>query len=157
MDNFSHLVSRKRPAGWSAPGTLLALDPGDTLGYAVFKDGTLADKGHIPGTIRAITDLLDLHEPDTIVAEEYRIYAHKAAEHIGSTIPTLRLIGAIELLCDQRAIPLLFQSAQLAKGFMTDEKLREWSYFPKTQRHAADAVRHGCYAILFNPGIGDAA
>jgi|GEM_PF-2074777 len=160
-DKFFSIASvhRQRSTGgsWQPPERLLALDPGDTTGWALFLGGSLHDKGQIPGTIADMTRLFDLHLPTQIVFEEYRIYPWKLAEHAGSTVPTLRLIGAIETLCEQRSIPYLVQSAQSAKGFMTDEKLREWNYFPKTLRHAADAVRHGCYAVLFNPGIGLAA
>ena len=46
-------------------------------------------------------------------------------------------------------IPTHKQMASTAKTFATDKKLREWGFWERGMRHARDAIRHGCYFLLF--------
>lgn len=92
---------------------------------------------------------MDATSPELIVCEEYRVYAWRAKQHSWSNIPTLRLIGGLQMLCTQRDIPIIFQSAQQAKGFSTDEKLKAWDLYQVRKRHANDAIRHAVYWLVF--------
>ena len=62
---------------------------------------------------------------------------------------TSRVIGAIELQCWFLDWPIWKQTAQNAKKFMTDERLKEWGMWEKGKRHARDAIRHGCFWLAF--------
>lgn len=86
-----------------------------------------------------------------VIYENYRVYAHKLERHSNSEVYTLRLVGVIEYLCDvKHKIPYYNQMAQQAKGFVTDDKLKKWGYYRQGLRHARDAIRHGCYFLLFD-------
>lgn len=89
-------------------------------------------------------------KPALVVFEDYKVYGWKTDQHAWSGLHTPRLIGALEtLLGVVHGIPFHKQMAHVAKGFCTDEKLTQWGYYAKGQRHARDAVRHACYYILF--------
>jgi hypothetical protein len=138
------------------PGSLLALDPGETTGWAVFTNAVLSDHGQHNTSnpdlsLKEMTKLFDDHKPDEVIMEDYRVYAQRREQHVGSSLHTPRLIGLIETLCGQRGIPYHKQLASLAKGFVTDKKLRDWGLYDSAKRHSRDAIRHGCYFILFPP------
>lgn len=144
MNLESLLADRKKPA------TLLSLDPGGTIGFSVFQNGHLLLTGQLKGESQSIHDLFDRYKPTEVVCEDYRVYAHKLQQHSYSNIPTLRLIGAIEYVCNQSHLLLSLQMASLAKGFVTDKKLKEWGLYQIRQPHANDALRHACYYLLFS-------
>lgn len=133
---------------------VLALDPGETTGAAVFKGPKLEVTYQLRGLTTvdralAIEGLMAEHEPEAVIVERYRVYRHKAQSHAGSDLPTVRLIGAIELLCHQHGLTLYWQTPSDAKGFITDDRLKTWKYYRAGCPHAMDAVRHGLYFLLF--------
>ena len=139
---------------------VIALDPGETTGYAVFVEGTLERCGELDTeTLKvgypALMDLFasvrtrTVHTPQ-IVYEEYRIYSWKTEQHTWAGLHTPQLIGGIEALAYVKHWPTYGQTAQVAKGFCTDDKLKMWGMYQKGQRHARDAIRHGAYYLLFN-------
>ena len=138
------------------PKHLIALDPGETTGYAVFVGGELKQCGELDTEtlkvgLPAIQELIDQSPIEwcRIVYEDYRIYSWKTEQHTWSGLHTPKLIGGIEALAYVKGIPTFTQMAQVAKTFCTDEKLRTWGLYQKGQRHARDAIRHGCYYQLF--------
>ena len=136
-------------------GTLLALDPGETTGYAVFKEHKLIKSGEIKTKtietgIVTLQQVLKEHKPDFVVYEHYRVYQHKAKDHAQSDLHTSQFIGAIKTICLLRGVPYYKQMASVAKGFCTDDKLRDWGLYKRGERHARDAVRHGLYFLIFN-------
>lgn len=137
------------------PKCLLALDPGETTGWAVFKDGVLANYGQLPthtveASVPIIMNLLEEYEPTKLVYEDYKVYGWKTQSHAWDSLHTPRLIGNIQTLCVLQNIPISAQMAQHAKQFCTDSKLKMWGYYKPGMKHARDAIRHGCYYILFN-------
>lgn len=135
---------------------ILALDPGETTGYAWFNNTDLVESGQlgtglIPLGVVELTALFEKCRPDVIVCEEYRVYQWRAQHHAGSTLFTARLIGVIECLAYQLGIPVIKQSAQNAKQFCTDNKLKTWGFWIKSQKHARDAIRHATYYLIFGP------
>jgi hypothetical protein len=129
---------------------LLCLDPGETTGWAIFRYGHLTGAGQFAVTnLRIFESLIDRFQPDQLVVENYRVYPWLVKQHSWAEVPTLRYIGAILLLAEQRRIPVHLQMAQLAKGFCKDSKLKEWGLYKPSRRHANDAIRHGCYWLLF--------
>ena len=171
---FEELLLKHRGVDYTPPETLLCLDPGFTTGVAVFTNGKLTHWEQVT----TITDykttphlqwdnLLDLFariKPTKIVCEDYRIYTHKLDQHNFSGVDTLRLIGGIDMLAqvgypiavDARVlemnlpVSITYQMASMAKGFCTDDKLKHWNYWQPGMKHSRDAIRHGCYYMLFN-------
>ena len=149
-----------------AKGTLVALDPGGTTGYAIFNHLTLQEAGQLDTGSQE--EALKLFEPllgvgdrdrnrnrniDAVVMEDHRVYQNRIEQHAGSSLSTPRLIGMIETLCLQHSIPWHKQPASMPKQFVTDEKLKAWGLYLPGKRHARDAIRHACYFILFPPKI----
>lgn len=155
--SFPSWVTKLDKSGVARPKTLLALDPGETTGYALFKYDHMVEAGQLAthnvyAGVDLLEEMLKKHQPDMVVYEDYRVYAWKAQSHSWETLHTPRFIGAIQTLTYLRQIPVLAQMAQQAKMFCTDQKLQQWDYYQKGQRHARDAIRHGCYYLLFNNG-----
>lgn len=162
IDKFSQFCQAANKAKKVTPftGTLLALDPGETTGWCVFdsEDGKhfhLVAQGQektweMDYAVSGLTGLIKQFKPDHIVHELYAIYEWKSSDHSWSQVPTLRIIGCLETLCIQQNIPYSAQTAQIAKNFCTDDKLRMWNYYIKGARHARDAIRHGTYYLMFH-------
>lgn len=160
-DVWMSFLSTARPSlNVDSVGSLLCLDPGETTGWALFVKGDLADCGQWPTKsppvlVENIGTLSALHGiPWTLVYEEYRVRGNKFKEHVGSEVVTIQHIGAIKVAADQLDIQLVKQTAGMAKGFATDAKLRRWGLYQPNRRHANDAIRHGCYWLLFAAGRG---
>lgn len=141
--------------GVTIPERLLCIDPGETTGVSMFENGqpvyfnqlaTIDKKGNLNWDI--LFKLFEETNPTHIVCENYRIYAHKLEQHSSSSVPTLRLIGGIDLICHQKNIPLKYQMAIQAKGFTTDDKLKAWGMWEKGMKHCRDSLRHGVYYFV---------
>lgn len=94
-------------------------------------------------------DLLNDVKPDFIVYEDYKVYSQKLNSHAFNPIFTVRLIGAIETYCQTNGVKAHKQMATTAKNFVTDDKLKQWGFWQEGMKHARDAIRHGCYFLLF--------
>lgn len=155
---WAEFVERARPHLVLA-GYTLCLDPGETTGWALFEGTGLRAWGQWPtpepsdlvDSIYALPMFDNSEDPmlERIVYEEYRVRGNKYKEHVGSEVVTIQHIGAIKVVASELAMPLFKQSAGMAKGFATDAKLRRWGLYQTGLRHANDAIRHGCYWILF--------
>lgn len=98
---------------------ILAIDPGETIGFVLLDDGQLAEHwewgGRLPAKddpdfwpifVTVFVSVLSGSEPQAVVIEDYRIYADKANMHIGNRLFTAELIGAISALCAAVAPPV---------------------------------------------------
>ena len=155
-----------KPKDWRLPYITMGIDPGMTTGYCLFRkssmelDGIDAYRLATSGVIKVnkqtgwdpIIDLIELMKPNLIVCEDYKIYPNKQLEHVLSSVDTVRIIGAIEYACHHNGVPLVKQMASVHKGFVTDEKLKEWNLYKGINRHARDAVKAAIYFLLFNKG-----
>lgn len=153
--SFEELLERLRGTH-KIPERLLCLDPGKTTGWAFFESGKLTKWGQIPDCYDAqnidATKLMQLFEelqPDFIVYEDYRVYTHKLDRHSFSPVMTVRLLGVIETYCQLNNVRAHKQMASTAKNFCTDNKLEAWGFWQRGMRHSRDAIRHGCYFLLF--------
>lgn len=153
--SFNELFVRLR-GDKKVPERLLVFDPGQTTGWCLFEKGQLTRSGQLQGCYDDkninVTPLLDLFndiKPDFILYEDYKVYAHKLERHTFNPVFTLRLIGTIETYSQMNKIPTHKQMATTAKGFCTDEKLKCWGFWQTGHKHARDAIRHGCYFLLF--------
>lgn len=151
--SFSELLLKTRGGrsgnSLDAPLGLLALDPGLTTGWAFFERGILKKCGQCPGDDIRLEQLIDLLKPTHVAMEEYVLYPWASKQQAWSDFPVPQLIGVIKFVCRKRKIKVYMQGANLGKGFCTDAKLRSWNYYIVGKKHANDAIRHGCYWLLF--------
>lgn len=135
---------------------LLALDPGETTGWALFKyteiDGKTryVDQGQVSGEPEAINKLLDLLNPTIIVYEDFRLFAHRAFQQRWSRMPASRVIGMVESWAKAHNVKFYSQGA--------DKKTLGYMYLGEKppgnhkKSHAPDAKAHGMY-FLVNMGM----
>ena len=152
---FNELLQRLRGVS-RVPKRLLCLDPGKTTGWCLFEDGHLTKWGHVENCFDDknidATKLYDLFaeiQPDFILYEDYKVYSHKLDRHSFNPVFTVRLIGVIETYCQVEGVATHKQMATTAKNFCTDDKLKQWGFWQSGMKHARDAIRHGCYFLLF--------
>lgn len=126
------------------------MDPGETVGWALFRNGNLTGSGQFRVSKYDVFDrIFDKFHPTHVVVENYRIYPWRSKQHQWSEVPTLRYIGMIQHVAAIRRVPVSLQMAQLAKVFANDRKLKSWGLYQTDKKHANDAIRHGCYFLLF--------
>lgn len=155
--DFNTFLSKTNPN--KPPALVLGLDPGETTGYSIFVEGKLDSAGQLP-THYIKTGIPELHkffqtleaygEEPRVVFEDYRIYSWKTDQHTWASLHTPQLLGVIETLCYMRGWKTRRQMAQQPKQFCTDDKLKQWGFYRKGEKHARDAIRHACYYLLFN-------
>lgn len=153
--SFMDLANHMHKGNFQPPKTLLALDPGETTGAAVYTDGILTgydqlDTKDINKSTDIILKAIQEIKPNIVVYEDYKVYGWKADSHSWAALHTPQLIGTIQTLCHIYRIPVFSQMAQEAKHFCTDKKLKYWDYWAPGMKHARDAIRHGAYFLLFN-------
>jgi len=139
-------------------GHVLAVDPGETTGWALLEcrpDATnLVNQGQIVswplevGVPRLETLIKEL-SPNFVVYEAYHVYAWRLNEHKFSEVPTIQIIGALKTLSVQRGVPYGCQTAQTGKAFFTDDRLKSMDLYVEGERHARDALRHACQFVTF--------
>lgn len=143
----------------------LTVDPGDETGYAVWNDWNLVFAYQEP--LWEFIDNLDAwavacmspwsenwpQDPDqrlgAVVCEDWQLYPDVARSGglDWDRQRTVRGIGAIELICRQRAIPIHFQGAAI-KEMAEAAGSRELYLSPQHEnRHANDAIDHGVYRL----------
>lgn len=146
-------------------GRVLALDPGETTGWSIWDSHDQGTKyvmeasgqletwdkqeHNIKPCVYNFKDLLRECQPDHVVMERYAVYEWKTDSHAWSDVPTLRIIGSMETRLIDNNISYHMQTAQAAKNFVTDDKLREWDFWKKGERHARDSMRHALFFLLF--------
>ena len=151
--NFQKLLEKlNAERQQTSPETLLAIDPGETTGYAIYKNGKIICEEIQVGlhNLKQIWDLIDSCKLDVVVCEDYIIYGSKAKMHAWNKLVTPQIIGAIRLSCELLKVPLYMQMASTAKGFCNDTKLKEWGFWIKGHDHSRDAIRHVIYFLLFH-------
>ncbi len=158
LNDFAAKV-RKAKSVKAFEGRLLALDPGQTTGACIWDcisgeddrriwHGQL-DTWPMSNGVKNFSALLAQFHPTLVVYESYNIYSWKLETHSFSDVPTLRIIGGMETQLLQLGIPYTHQSAQVAKTFVTDEKLHQFGYWEKGLKHSRDAHRHAIYFLCF--------
>lgn len=133
--------------------TLVAFDPGVTTGVATFENGEYRNSYHLNETDLEKFCKARLKwspQPDYIIIESFRIYAHKAQSLINDPMVTPQIIGKLKVWFDGYTI--VEQSAAQAKGFFKAERLKEMGIWPKN-RHERDAVKHALFGLYFNKEV----
>ncbi|MNW46053.1 hypothetical protein D3C74_233310 [compost metagenome] len=155
---FAELLVKRRGTDFVPPERLLCLDPGETTGWSVFENGKLTAWGQAKTLANGWSEIDKLFtdvKPTMVIYENYRVYSHKLSRHENSEVYTLRLVGVIEFLCEVMWNILYYnQMAHQAKGFVSDDKLKQWGMYQTGQKHARDSIRHGIYFLLFDKNLG---
>lgn len=81
---------------------------------------------------------------DEVVVEDFRLYASKAKEQIGSQLQTIRVIGVIEQLCLWAEVPYIEQEASIKKATYAIARRRGVTW-KGPDVHAKDSEVHGYY------------
>lgn len=134
------------------PSGVLALDPGNTTGVAIY-DPAYGEIKLFQLKTDNIGQAYDLFEEifrlvgesvglTHVRYEDYRVYGHMTETHAYSNLHTARVIGAIEVACHVVGVRWTNCLAQHAKAFWTDEKLKMCGIYNRGMRHARDAQRH---------------
>lgn len=147
----------KRPLPNLLPYHIIGLDPGETTGVSIWSraESQFLVTPHQINTstmewgVDRFSELIQPSPGSLIIMEGYRVYAWKLKEHSFSSLFVPRLIGCVETLCRLRRVPLVIQSAQKGKSFVTDDRLKEWGLYIPGSPHANDATRHVCQVLLF--------
>jgi len=147
---LSDLVARTR-RGTGFTGRFLSVDPGETTGWAVFDGQRLEAAGEFHVDSPLLFDHLISHKrPQVMVVENYRVYGHRAQQHIGSEVPTIQYVGQLKYLAAAYNLPIVLQMAYQAKSFAKDQRLIDLGMW-HASKHARDAIRHGVYFLMFGP------
>lgn len=110
---------------------VLALDPGERVGWAradVSSDGSWTDLRHGITELRdmalavhrytaeaAAADVGEGSCYDVVVVEDWRLYPHMANQFVGSSFPSVRFIGAVQLCCWASGTKIVMQGARIKK------------------------------------------
>lgn len=150
----------------------LTIDPGETVGWAIWEGDELEDCGQTPmwefadtlgnTCLATFRDLPGEREPNFgspfnfIVSEDFAIYPPGVGP--GPPPPwdkvlTARLIGAIQFICREAGIPFYEQPASIkAQAVMAGAE--DLFLTPRHEnRHANDAIMHGVYHSV-TQGVG---
>ena len=130
----------------TATNWLLAIDPGESSGWATYSaTGEFQDAG-ICRSREGVYDLLKEVGPVAkVVIEDYRLFSHKAVQQSGSRLETVRVIGAIESWAAINDSEVILQPASIKSI------AQKWSgIVPKGSHkntHHIDAMLHGHYYL----------
>lgn len=158
FNSFSAAV-RKAKQVPAFEGRLLSLDPGEMTGWTLWdcipgQDDVRIAHGQmacwpLSDFVPEFEQFLGRWRPTFCVYESYHIYDWKLDTHSFSDVPTLRIIGSIETQLLQQSIPYTHQTAQVAKNFVKDERLKYMGYWETGLKHSRDAHRHAMYFLCF--------
>jgi hypothetical protein len=126
----------------------IAIDPGETSGVAEFdKNGQLVSMHQFKRD--DLFDYLAEREanlPETLIFEEYMVFAHKLSAHAWSKLETVQVIGALVFWCHRNGVKCVEQKAQA--------KILGYKYMGATapknhdKSHGPDAAAHGIYWLV---------
>lgn len=126
----------------------LALDPGDTTGWAGFKENGDVDGFGDLFSKEDVYEMLNRNRPDVVICEDYFLYPWLAKEQSWSPFDTVRIIGAVEFWCWDNDKLLVLQKPDI-KGIAY-----KWAGLVKPNNkkmtHQTDAYVHGVYYLQKN-------
>lgn len=150
---------------FSFPETLpsiMALDPGGTTGWAYFNSRRKFVKcGQLNGQHHwELINLFHLEEVDyditnEIVSESFQFRQFTGFDKSKVELDSVEYIGVLKLYSQLNDIPLHFQTASVAKHFVSDDKLKRLGWYSRTAGmvHARDALRHLLYRLIVVHGV----
>ena len=153
----------------------LSVDPGDSVGYAVWSDDELCEAGTASAEDfeAAFAAALGVGGPSDdegdpalvaqlrgarhVVIEDWVIYPWKARELSWDPCRTARLIGAMALVCRLAGIPYTLQPAKIKEQAEAAGAEHLFLSPLDENRHANDAMRHGVYYRKVAPHLQQGA
>lgn len=123
----------------------LALDPGNSTGWATFVENGDVDGFGTCRTRSEVYEKLIEVRPQVIIMEDYRLYPWKAKEQSWSGFETVRIIGAVEYYAYLHNATMVLQEPSIkAIGY-------RWAGLTKPKNHdlshETDAYVHGVYYL----------
>jgi hypothetical protein len=115
---------------------VVGIDPGRVTGLCVFGDAAL-QTGREARTYIEIRDFIDLWAPEAVVIENYLV---RPSRHSDYAHP-IKVIGAVELICDERGIQIIYQSPSILR--FTQKSARGMH----KSRHVRSACAHVIYYL----------
>lgn len=130
---------------------ILGLDPGDTTGLVVVDySGKILEWENIPDDEinKQLIKFAERYNFNKAVAEDYRVYGHKAQAHQGSRVPAIKVLGALSIWAQMNKVHVTLQPANILPI------ARKWSKAnPKGSHkdlHYMDAYNHVFYWMVRN-------
>lgn len=130
----------------------LAVDPGETSGWATFdSEGNMTGWGQILG-FDNFDDWLDKQEPfDVVIYENYRLFKQRALQQAGSKLLTVQIIGALKSKARKWGARVVEQNPDIKKiAQMWSQEKPDGAHHKNS--HKIDAYNHGFY-YLVNQGV----
>lgn len=132
---------------------LLALDPGETTGFAIFDDGKLQVASEFP-LWRSLGGLFGSVGVELVVCERFSLYGHKAQSLTNSEFPTVQVIGVVRYLSEWQEVPVHFQPASVihSGGKLSPLMKPLVDELGVKGSHARDAAAHGLWFLKYGAG-----
>jgi hypothetical protein len=134
------------------PELLLAVDPGKSTGWAVFKHGLVYEMG-IARSVDEFDDWLHKFEkeygiPDTVVIEDFTLFRNKAIEQSGSRMEASQVIGITKSFGRRHEAKVQLQPAAILPMAVIYTKAK----LPGNHKnsHHISAYNHGFYYLVKN-------
>lgn len=128
---------------------ILAVDPGVTIGWAIFEDdGEIHTFGqtHKDEFPKWLAD--QEYKFHTIVVEDYVLYRKKAVKQSGSNMPASLVIGQLEMFAAQQGAKLVKQQADILPNAQKISGIKMPS--DHSISHQFSALNHGIYWLVKN-------
>lgn len=128
---------------------VIAFDPGVTTGIAIatltdpIQYETFHQQGHV-----SLWNFLNDEVPDAIVYEKF---FYQRRDKV--VLEPVEIIGIIKLYAALTFTDIVGLSAQQAKVFWTDAKIRQLGLWETNRKHGMDALRHLLYYLQFERDI----
>lgn len=133
--------------------TILALDPGETTGYAWAtieeQKVTEINAGQGEYSEYDLYLMLSAISPTAIIAESFEF---RQRARTGLVLMSRNLLGVSRLWAELHGVFYSEQSASQGKSFFTDDKLRAMEAYKVGLQHARDATRHLFFWLAFGRG-----
>lgn len=159
---------------------IMPYDPGGTTGWAYFNPFSLIVKcGQITGqhhlelnqhlelhlgrtialldqmAMRNLNGAIKTRSPREIICESFQFRQFTGFDKSKVELDSVEYIGVIKLYSQLSHTPLHFQTASVAKHFVSDDKLKRLGWYTPTAGmvHARDALRHLLYRLIVVHGV----
>ena len=117
---------------------VLAFDPGETVGVALYDDGAVT--GGTVKTYSEIAELITAHRPSTVIIENFFVRRGKPSNYSSA----IKQIGVIEYVCEQQKLQCILQSPTILQVMM------KHVHDEVKISHIRSAVSHLLYFLLKN-------
>ena len=144
---------------------VLGVDPGNTTGWALIQVSTgvplirkqTAGNKESSDFLRLLAGIIknDDYYLYAIIMEDYRIFSHKAKQHIGSDVPAAQIIGMVEHQASLMDVQVIKQPANklpIAQKLVGVKMPGDHS-----KSHWVSAYLHACYWLIANDYMLSAA